>query len=74
MIDQTIQAHQTKGIKRTDFLEVEAKSLERFGGEVNRMDTDVVIAPKFLNQIVESLMGQNQKISDLQQLMEKQSK
>ncbi|MFD1032169.1 hypothetical protein [Metaplanococcus flavidus] len=50
-----------KGIKRTDFEEVEAKLLERFGGEVKRMDTDLVVAPQSLNQIVELLMGQNQK-------------
>lgn len=74
LINQTIQAQRAKGIKRTDFEEVEAKLLERFGGEVKRMDTDVVVAPQSLNQIVELLMGQNQKISDLQQLMEQQPK
>ena len=74
LINQTIQAQRAKGIKRTDFEEVEAKLLEQFGGEVKRMDTDVVVAPQSLNQIVELLMGQNQKISELQQLMQKQTK
>ena len=61
-------------IKRTDFEEVEAKLLERFGGEVKRINTDLVVAPQSLNQIVELLMGQNQKISELQQLMQQQPK
>ena len=38
------------------------------------MDTDLVVAPQSLNQIVELLMGQNQKISELQQLMQQQPK
>lgn len=74
LIAQTIQAQRAKGIKRTDLQEVEAKLLERFGGEVKRMDTDIVVAPQSLNQIVELLMGQNQKINELQQLMQQQPK
>jgi DNA-binding transcriptional MerR regulator len=74
LIAQTIQAQRAKGIKRTDFEEVEAKLLDRFGGEVKRIDTDLVIAPQSLNQIVELLMGQNQKISELQQMMQQQPK
>ena len=74
LIAQTIQAQRAKGIKRTDFQEVEAKLLEQFGGEVKRMDTDLVVAPQSLNQIVELLMGQNQKINDLQQLMQQRPK
>ncbi|MGH2317963.1 hypothetical protein ACRC6Q_09345 [Planococcus sp. SE5232] len=74
MIAETIQIQQAKGIKRTDFEEVKAKLLDRFGGEVKRIDTDLVVAPQSLNQIVELLMGQNQKISELQQLMQQQPK
>lgn len=74
LIAETIQVQRAKGIKRTDFEEVEAKLLERFGGEVKRIDTDLVVAPQSLNQIVELLMGQNQKISELQQLMLQQPK
>lgn len=74
LINQTIQAQRAKGIKRTDFQEVETQLLERFGGEVKRMDTDLVVAPQSLNQIVELLMGQNQKISELQQFMQQQPK
>ena len=74
LIAEIIQAQRAKGIKRTDFEEVKAKLLERFGGEVKRIDTDLVVAPQSLNQIVELLMGQNQKISELQQLMQQQPK
>ena len=74
LIAETIQAQRAKGIKRTDLAEVEAKLLERFGGEVKRIDTDLVVAPQSLNQIVELLMGQNQKINELQQLMHQQPK
>ncbi|MFK8796021.1 MerR family transcriptional regulator [Planococcus plakortidis] len=74
LIADTIQAQREKGIKRTDLAEVEAKLLERFGGEVKRIDTDLVVAPQSLNQIVELLMGQNQKINELQQLMHQQPK
>ena len=74
LIADTIQAQREKGIKRTDLAEVEAKLLERFGGEVKRIDTDLVVAPQSLNQIVELLMGQNQKINELQQFMHQQPK
>lgn len=74
LISQLIQAQRAKGIKRTDFEEVEAHLLEQFGGEVKRMDTDLVVAPQSLNQIVELLMGQNQKINELQQFMQQQPK
>ncbi|TWT26561.1 MerR family transcriptional regulator [Planomicrobium sp. CPCC 101110] len=74
LIAETIQAQRTKGIKRTNFEEVEAKLLDRFGGEVKRIDTDLVVAPQSLNQIVELLMSQNQKISELQQLVQQQPK
>lgn len=74
LIADTIQAQREKGIKRTDLAEVEAKLLERFGGEVKRIDTDLVVTPQSLNQIVELLMGQNQKINELQQLMHQQPK
>lgn len=70
LIAETIQAQRAKGIKRTDFEEVEAKLLDRFGGEVKRIETDLVVAPQSLNQIVELLMGQNQKINELQQLVQ----
>ena len=74
LIAETIQVQRAKGIKRTDFEEVEAKLLDRFGGEVKRIDTDLVVAPQSLNQIVELLMGQNQKINELQQFMQQQPK
>lgn len=74
LIADTIQAQREKGIKRTDLAEVEAKLLERFGGEVKRIDTDLVVPPQSLNQIVELLIGQNQKINELQQLMHQQPK
>ena len=74
LIAETIQAQRAKGIKRTDFEEVKAKLLERFGGEVKRIDMDLVVAPQSLNQIVELLMGQNQKINELQQFMQQQPK
>ncbi|MDE0584699.1 MerR family transcriptional regulator [Planococcus sp. A6] len=74
LIANTIQVQREKGIKRTDLAEVEAKLLEQFGGEVKQIDTDLVVAPQSLNQIVELLMGQNQKINELQQLMEQQPK
>lgn len=74
LIADTIQAQREKGIKRTDLAEVEAKLLERFGGEVKRIDTDLVVPQQSLNQIVELLMGQNKKINELQQLMHQQPK
>src|SRR5690606_13649950 len=46
----------------------------RFGGEGKRIDPDLVVPPQSLNQIVELLMRQNQKINELQQLMHQQPK
>jgi hypothetical protein len=37
LIAEIIQAQRAKGIKRTDFEEVKAELLERFGGKVKRM-------------------------------------
>jgi hypothetical protein len=51
---------------------MEPKLLDRFEGEVKRIDTDLVIVPQSLNRIVELLNGQNQKINELQQLMQQQ--
>lgn len=72
LIAETIQAQRAKGIKRTNFEEVEAKLLEQFGGEVKLIDTDLVVAPQSFNQIFDLLMNQNQKINKLQQLMQQQ--
>lgn len=41
---------------------------------MKRIDTDLVVALQPLNQIVDLLIGQNQKISELQQLMQQQPK
>ena len=70
LITETIQAQRAKGIKRTHFEEVEARLLERFGGEVKPMNTDLQVSPQSIQQVIELLMGQNQKIHDLQQLMQ----
>lgn len=69
LISQTIQAPRTKGTKWTNSEEVKVKLLERFGGRVRRIDNDLVVAPQSINQIVQLLMGQNQKINELQQLI-----
>lgn len=74
LVAETVQAQRAKGIKRTDLEEVEAKLLERFGGEVKHINPDLVVAPQSLNQIVELLMGQNQKITEMQQLLHQQPK
>ncbi|WP_282021159.1 MerR family transcriptional regulator [Planomicrobium okeanokoites] len=74
LIAETIQAQRAKGIKRTHLEEVETRLLERFGGEVKPMNTDLQVSPQSIQQVVELLMGQNQKIHDLQQLMEQQPK
>lgn len=59
LISETIQAQRAKGIKRTHFEEVEARLLERFGGEVKPMNTDLQVSPRSIQQVVELLMGQN---------------
>ncbi len=37
---------------------------------MKRLDTELMVAPQSLNQIVELLRGQNEKINKLEQLME----
>lgn len=74
LINETIKNQRKKGIKRTDFGEVEEKLLDRFGGEVIKRETEMMIHPNSMDQIVRIIELQNKKIMELTEIIENQAK
>lgn len=74
LINETIKNQREKGIKRTDFQEVEEKLLDKFGGEVTKRETQMIIHPNSMDQIVELIQLQNKKIMELTEKLENQAK
>ena len=74
LIHETIQAQREKGIKRTDFAEVEERLLDQFGGEVIKIETEMMIHPGSLDQMLELITLQNKKIAELQEMIQNQPK
>ncbi|MBC9721091.1 MAG: MerR family transcriptional regulator [Lactobacillus sp.] len=71
LINELIQEQRKKGIKRTDLQAIEEKLLDRFGGEVKKMDSEVMVHPNSLEQMVEMIALQQKMIIQMQQQLEK---
>lgn len=71
LIHETIQKQREKGIKRTDFEEVEEKLLENFGGEVTKRETEVIVHPNSMEQMIEMIGLQQKMMLEMQQQIEK---
>lgn len=74
LIHKTIQEQREKGIKRTDLEEVEEKLLDQFGGEVVKRDSEVMVHPNSMEQMLEMIAFQNKQILELQQMIQNQPK
>lgn len=70
LIHETIKQQREKGIKRTDFDEVEEKLLEKFGGEVTKRETEMIIHPNSMEQMLEMIALQQKMILEMQQQIE----
>ena len=68
-IRDAIAEQREKGFKRTDLQQIEAKLLDRFGGEIKKIDTEIMVHPNSMEQIVELIQLQNKKIMELQEII-----
>lgn len=67
-IYQEIQNQKAKGIKRTDFTEMEAKLLEKFGGEVKSLEKhEISVLPASLEAFQQIMIQQNKEIAALRE-------
>lgn len=64
-----IQDQRQKGFKRTDIQEVEEKLLDKFGGMVKPYENNITIRPGSIDQIVELIQMQNNKIAHLESVI-----
>jgi len=71
LIHEIIKGQRERGIKRTDFEEVEEKLLERFGGEITKRETGLMIHPNSMDQMVEMIQLQQKMMMEMQQQIEK---
>lgn len=70
LISKTIKEQREKGIKRTDFEEVEEKLLDHFGGEIIKRETEMIIHPNSIEQMVEMIQLQQKMMMEMQQQIE----
>lgn len=70
LIYETIKAQREKGFKRTNFTEVEDKLLETFGGEITKRQTEMMIHPGSMEQMIEMIALQQQLIMEMQEKVE----
>lgn len=68
-IRDAIAEQREKGFKRTDLQVIEARLLDRFGGEIKKIDTEIMVHPNSMEQIVELIQLQNKKIMELQEII-----
>lgn len=66
LIHETIQKQREKGVKRTDFKEVEEKLFEKFGGEVIKRETEMTIHPSSMEKIIEMIGLQQKMMMEMQ--------
>lgn len=71
-IRDAIAEQREKGFKRTDLQVIEARLLDRFGGEIKKIDTEIMVHPNSMEQIVELIQLQNKKIMELQEIIVQQ--
>jgi len=67
-----IQEQRKKGFKRTDIQKVEEKLLNKFGGMVEPIESNITVHPGSIDQIIELIQTQNKKITQLESIVLKQ--
>ena len=71
LINAAIKEQREKGIKRTDFQDIESRLLDRFGGEIKKMDSEIMVHPNSMEQMVEMIALQQKMLVEMQQQMQK---
>lgn len=74
-IHEVIEDQRKQGIHRTNFKEMEEKLLEKFGGEVKRMENEVVpVLPASIEAFQQLLVQQNKQINALTDMVQELQK
>ena len=69
-IYHAINEQREKGFKRTDLKEVEAQLLDKFGGEIKKIDSEIMVHPNAMEQMVEMIALQQKMIVEMQQQLQ----
>jgi DNA-binding transcriptional MerR regulator len=69
VIQQVVKEQQERGMKRTDFKEVERVLLERFGGMIEEKVPSIPATPEVFTNMVLKMEKQDQQIQKLQQMV-----
>lgn len=69
VIQDVVKEQQEKGMKRTDFKQVERALLDEFGGLVEVMPSSVPATPETFTNLLMKLEKQDKQIQDLQQMV-----
>ena len=69
VIQQVVKEQQERGMKRTDFKEVERVLLERFGGMIEERVPSIPATPEVFTNMVLKMEKQDQQIQQLQQMV-----
>ncbi|MFZ0447150.1 MAG: MerR family transcriptional regulator [Bacillus sp. (in: firmicutes)] len=69
VIQQVVKEQQERGMKRTDFKEVERVLLERFGGMIEEKVPSIPATPEVFTNMVLKMEKQDQQIQQLQQMV-----
>jgi DNA-binding transcriptional MerR regulator len=74
-IHEVIEEQRKQGIKRTDFEEMEEKLLEKFGGEVSRIEKEeIAVLPASFDAFQKLFMQQNKQINALTEMVQELQK
>jgi DNA-binding transcriptional MerR regulator len=74
-IHEVIEAQKKQGIHRTNFKEMEEKLFEKFGGEVKRMENEVMtVLPSSIEAFQQLLVQQNKQINALTDMVQELQK
>lgn len=70
-IDEVIKDRRERGIHRTDLKEMEKLLLDKFGGEVTRIESkELIVHPTTLESFQELLIQQNKEMNAMRELVE----
>ena len=69
VIQQVVKEQQERGMKRTDFKEVERVLFERFGGMIEEKVPSIPATPEVFTNMVLKMEKQDQQIQQLQQMV-----
>lgn len=72
-IQQVIEEQRKKGIKRTNIAKMNERLLDKFGGEVTKRESEIMVIPSSFEAFMELIQLQNKKITELEETVRNQS-